>query len=190
MQADGSHRRFLGSYGRPHWSPDGRQFLIVSFSNPREVTLMDVRPEKSGPLQLLGQKLYSMPSWVAAGTIVAVVGPDARDTGDTIALIDVSDPGQARVKEVLWKKGDEPDVTLYYPILSAGTRRCIFARAEPKGMALYSFFQGRTDPPKRLEPEGYDRLIAGTTYSPDGRYVLFSSNRPDRAAPGPNRKSQ
>ena len=29
MKADGSDRRRLGGDGRPRWSPDGHQFLIV-----------------------------------------------------------------------------------------------------------------------------------------------------------------
>jgi hypothetical protein len=44
-------------------------------------------------------------------------------------------------------------------------------------LALYSFERGQTDPPKRLEPEGFDTLMQDLALSPDGRYVLFSSNR-------------
>ena len=32
-------RRPLGSYGRPYWSPDNRRLLIVSFSDPCQLTL-------------------------------------------------------------------------------------------------------------------------------------------------------
>jgi hypothetical protein len=177
MQADGSGRRLLGDYGRPKWSPDSRQFMIVSFTRPRQVTLMDVRPEKSGPVQIPEQSIYWEPSWVGGGTIVAAIGAGAADT---IALIDVSDPAQAKVKEVLWKKGKRLDVTPYHPLYSTSTRRCVFVGAEPKGMALYSFRQGQSEPPRRLEPEGYDNLIQDLAYSPDGRYILFASNRPDR----------
>ena len=46
MQADGSQRHVLGNYGRPKWSPDSRQFFIVDFDLPRDVTLMDIRPDK------------------------------------------------------------------------------------------------------------------------------------------------
>jgi Tol biopolymer transport system component len=34
MNADGTGRRKLGGYGRPRWSPDGHQFLVVDFSSP------------------------------------------------------------------------------------------------------------------------------------------------------------
>jgi Tol biopolymer transport system component len=177
MQADGSGRRSLGDYGRPKWSPDSRQFLIVSFSRPRQVTIMDVRPEKSGPLQIPEQNIFWEPSWAGEGTIVAAIGPGEADT---IALIDVSDPAQGKIKEILWTKGKGLDITPYHPLYSPTTRRCVFVGAEPKGMALYSFQHGQPGPPQRLEPEGYDNLIQDLAYSPDGRYVLFSSNRPDR----------
>jgi RNA polymerase sigma factor (sigma-70 family) len=175
MQADGSNRRMLGDYGRPRWSPDSRQFLIVDFSLPRQTTLMDVRPEKSGPLNLPGQNLFPEPSWVEGGLIVAAIGPD---TPNAIALIDVSEPSHARIKEVLWKKGKELDVAPNYPLYSAATRRCVFVGQNAQGMAFYSFRHGQPDLPRRLEPEGYDGQIQDVGMSPDGRYVIFASDRP------------
>jgi Tol biopolymer transport system component len=175
MQADGSGRRALGAYGRPLWSPDSRQFLIVDFGNPRAVTIMDVRPEKSGPLQLPGTGIAAEPSWAGEGLIIAAIGPG---DADSIALIDVSDPARGMIKEVLWKRGKGPDVTPSYPLYSARTRRCVFIGPGPKGRALYAFERGKSGPPMRLEPEGFDRVLQDLAYSPDGRYVLFSSDRP------------
>ena len=180
MSADGSERRLLGSYGVPKWSPYGRQLIIISFSTPREVTLMDARLEKSGRLRVPGHQVYAVPNWAGDGTLVAVIGPEAAGAGDTIALLDVSDPAQGKIQEVLWKKGDDLDVKLLYPVYSPVTRRCVFVRGEEKGMVLYSIQQGQSGPPKRLEPEGFDHRISGLAYSPDGRYVLFSSDRSDR----------
>jgi RNA polymerase sigma factor (sigma-70 family) len=189
MQSDGSGRRSLGTYGRPKWSPDSRQFLIVSFSNPTQVTIMDVRPERSGVLDLPGHQIFSVPSWADEGTIVAVIGAGA---GDTIALIDVTDPARGKVKEVLWKQGRGLDVKPYGPIYSPVARRCVFiGKTEGTGRALYSFRHGQPDPPRRLEAEGlFDNLIQDPIFSPDGRYIVFSSDRkpdhnPRTAAPAP-----
>ena len=44
-------------------------------------------------------------------------------------------------------------------------------------MALYSFKRGQADPPRRLEPAGHDSLLQDLVFSPDGRYLLFTSNR-------------
>ena len=177
MQADGSQRRLLGSYGRPKWSPDSRQFMIIDFAIPANISLMDVKPEKSGPLQIPNLQFYSVPSWASDGIIVAVVG---TEFGDTIALVDVTNPPQGRITEVLWKmnfKGKGIGVSPLYPAYAVGSRRCVFIGKGNEGMALYSFQAGHADPPKRLEPEGSDTLIQDVALSPDGRYAVFSSSR-------------
>jgi RNA polymerase sigma factor (sigma-70 family) len=186
MQADGSERRRLGGYGRPVWSPDSRQILIVGFANPNdpsELALMDIETGRERPLAIPGLRIFSIPSWADERTIVAVVCPD-RSAG--IALLDVTDPEQAKIKEVLWDRGEQTDFSLHYPIYSARTRHCVFVGQGPKGKALYEVPHGKVaGPPMRLEPEGYDSTIASLSYSPDGRYVLFCSDRPNRSPQGP-----
>jgi RNA polymerase sigma factor (sigma-70 family) len=184
MQADGSGRRSLGTYGRPRWSPESRQFLIAGFSSPTPVTIMDVRPERSGDLDLPDRAIFSFSSWAGEGTIVAVIGP-VGGPGDAIALIDVTDLSRAKVKEVLWKQGQGPNVKPYSPIYSPATRRCVFiGKTEGKGRALYALSPGRAAKPARLEAEGrHDNLIQDPTFSPDGRFVIFSGDRrPDHGA--------
>jgi len=177
MQRDGTDRRRLGGYGRPRWSPDGHQFLVISFAKAPEVTVIDDRPgQPSGVLQIPDQKVFSIASWAGEGTIVAVVG---EDEGNAVALIDVTSPADGKLKEVLWKRGKDLDVKPSEPVYSPITRRCIFVGEDSKGMALYSFEVGKPGAPKRLEAAS-DNLIRDLTFSPDGRYVLFSSNRPDR----------
>ena len=182
MKADGSGRRLLGDYGRPSWSPEGRQLMIISFTHPRQVTLMDANPEKSGVLRLPDDQIHADPSWAGEGTIVAAIG---ATEGDTLALIDVSDPSRPGVKEVLWRRADGPDVQPSCPIYSAATRRCIFVGTGAKGAALYSVSRGKSGPAKRVEPEGYDQSITSLSLSPDSRYLMFSCDGPDRRVSGP-----
>jgi hypothetical protein len=183
MHADGSNHRFLGDYGRPIWSPDGRQLMVMSFGIVKPVRLMDADPEKSEPLQFPGHQIYSNPSWVGAGTIVAVIGPDVRlegqITGDTIALIDLSDPPQAKVKEVLWQKANANDLKPSFSVYSATLGRCIFVGTGDKGAALYSVQRGKKDPPKRLGPDVYVPLIGNLAASPDDRYLVYGVQGPD-----------
>ena len=177
MEADGSNRRFLGSYGVPKWSPRGQQMMIISFSRPREVTIMDSQPEKSGVMRIAGYQIHSVTNWADDRTIIGVIGTEGDAAGTMIALIDTSDPSQAKIKEILWKKPKDISDKLHYPVISSATGRCVFVREGTKGMALYTFVKGRADVPNRLEPKGFDHLITGLAYSPDGRYVLFSSDR-------------
>jgi hypothetical protein len=140
--------------------------------------LKDVSLEKSRPLKIEGYNVFWEPSWAENETVVAAIGTDSPDA---IALIDVSEHSYAKIKEILWRKGDGPDVQPFYPLYSVATRRCVFVGLEPKGKALYSFRHGQPDPPRRLELEGHDNLLQDLASSPDGRYVLFTS---DRRVPG------
>ena len=177
MQRDGSDRKKLGGYGRPRWSPDGHQFLIISFAKSPEVTVIDDRAgHPSGVLRIPDREIFSIPSWADEGTIVAVIG---EDEGNAVALIDVSSPSAGRVKQVLWKRAKDLDVKPSEPVYSPVNRQCVFVGEDTKGMALYLIEPGKPGPPKRMEAES-DNLIRDLAFSPDGRYILFSSNRPDR----------
>ncbi len=176
MKSDGSERHLLGEYGIPKWSPDGRQMMIVAFGEPRRVTLMDVDPEKSGVLTIPGSRISSIPSWAGNGMIAAVVGTKA---GDQIAVIDVSNPAQARIKEVLWRRASGPDVTPTYPMYLPDTGLCVFVGGHAKGMSLYSVRRGKELPAKPLGKAVERETIVNLAFSPDGRYVLFSAHGRD-----------
>jgi hypothetical protein len=182
MRADGSDRQRLEGYGRPRWSPDGHQFLIIPFGDPRQVTVIDDRPEgKSGLLQVPDRQIFSPPSWAGDGNIVAVLGEGA---GDSVALIDVADPVEAKIKETLWKRGQDLDIKPLSPVYAPETGTCVFVgEQESKGLALYSIQRGKPGPPRRLEAEGFDHLLQSLSFAPGGRYVVFSSDRPDRRKP-------
>ena len=95
-----------------------------------------------------------------------VVGIGAAEEGDQVALIDVSDPSRPRVKEVLWRRANGPDIKPRHPIYSAETRLCVFA-GQAKGTSLYSV-RGQGGPAKPLGKEE-NHLIDNLAFSPDGR---------------------
>jgi Tol biopolymer transport system component len=118
MNADGSDRRRLWQgFGIPKWSPDGGRLLIVSFSNPARLTMLDVETAKATSVQLAERIIYSVPSCAGDGrTVVAVIAAG-------IALVDVTTPQRAHVKQVLWRKDDGPNVTPTYPVYDSQWRR-------------------------------------------------------------------
>jgi Tol biopolymer transport system component len=175
MQADGSGRHLAGEFGMPLWSPDGRQFLVVGFDDPREVKLMDLDRSEFHPVVIPGHEIFAWPSWADVKTVAAIIGSDG--SGDAVALLDVSDPERTKVKAVLWRRGKDLDVKPLWPVYSASTRRYIFVGAEPGGQALYTVEPGRA---RRLEAGGLDAQVGGLAFSPDGRYLLFCSTRRDR----------
>ena len=177
MRLDQSDRRRVADFGRPKWSPDGQRLMIVGFANPCPVTIADLH---GGREPIAGLAVYPVPNWVRKDTIVAAV---QRDDGDRVALFDISRPEQPAMKEVLWRQGDGLETTPGYPVYSATARRCVFVGADSRGMALYCVDQDKPGPPRRLEPGGFDVTIQDLALSPDGRYVLFCSDRPRRPPP-------
>ena len=176
MNADGTRHTRIGSWGRPKWSPDGHRFMLINFAIPATVTFMDKNGENPTTLQIPDLKVYTIPSWVNDNTIVTAVG---SELGDTIALIDVSEPAHAKLKETLWKanfKGEGLDVLPTYPAYLPATGRCVFIGGGPEKV-LYTFRRGQARNTKRLEPAGSDKLLQDMALSPDGRFALFTSNR-------------
>jgi hypothetical protein len=176
MNADGSGRRHLGDYGIPKWSPDGRHMMIITFGEPRQLTIMDADPEKSGNVSLPDDQIYSIPSWAEDETIVAIIGATA---GDQIALIDVRTPARARVKQVFWKRANDRDPKPTCPIYLTAARRCIFAGTDVTGDSLYSIQPGEGVRPMRLGHQPPRQTIVDLALSPDGQYVLFSARDKD-----------
>ncbi len=176
MIADGSGRRHLGDYGIPKWSPDGRHMMIITFGEPRQLTIMDVDPEKSGVVSIPDNQIHSIPTWVDDTTIVAIIGATA---GDQIALIDVRTPARARVKQVLWKRTNDRDPQPTCPIYPTADRRCIFSGADATGASLYSIEPGESARPKPLGQQPPRRTIVDLALSPDGRYALFAARDKD-----------
>lgn len=178
MNADGTERRWLGGGGVPMWSPDGRSLLTAGFGNPCPLALIDVesgerRDVQGGGMKTRLDKFYFRPSWVENNTIVASIH-DAKSV--LIALVDVSNPAAATVKEIIWKRGDGTNVEPLYPVYSPHSRLCVFVGRDKKGQALYSVEPGKL--PRRLEAERYDTKIASLAFSPGGEYLLFASDRP------------
>ena len=175
MEADGSLRRRAGDYGIPLWSPDGSQFLIVSFGDPRQAKLINIETGALREIAVPDHKIFSWPSWADQGTLAAVIGTE--ETGDSVALLDLGEAERPRVKQVLWKQNQQLDVKPMWPVYSPRTHRCLFVGAGPSGMALYQVDHNQPAPARRVEQAGLDERIAGLSFSPDGRYLLFCSTR-------------
>ncbi len=177
MQATGEHRRSLCEFGRPKLSPDGNHLLLVGFGDPTNLAIIDIKTAKLNRLTLPNEHIYTNPSWVDNNTLVAGIGDDVANA---IALLDVSKPEEFSVKEVLWKKTPTLDLIPVYPIYSPQKRRYLFIGRERKGEsegALYSLEPGGKASPKKYVRSGYGHALSDPIVSPDGRYILFSSER-------------
>ncbi len=174
LRKAGLERVCLGGRGRPRWSPSLERFMIIGDPLP-SVSIVDVRPDRAGELQAKETPVLSPPSWAGENQLVAAVH---TDLGAAVALIDVSNPSEAAIREFLWWPASGPAVKPAFPIYSTVTGRCVFVGAQAgKGCALYSTKASANDQARRLENRALDQTIEDLAFSPDGRYVLFSSDR-------------
>ena len=178
MEADGSGRRCAGDFGAPLFSRDGREFLINDFSDTTTHTIvMNLEKLSEGFLAVEGYKIFSWPSWAGPTTLVACLATERE--GDTIALLDVTKPAEAKVIEILWKRGPELDLTPRWPLYLPETGRCFFFGVDKaNNRILCCVKRGESGKAKRMEPELLDDWRGGLTASPNGRYLLFHANRP------------
>jgi hypothetical protein len=104
---------------------------------------------------------------------------------DSIALLDVRKPAETKIIEVLWKRDRGLHIIPRWPVIGPDKRRCYFVGEQSTKRMLYSVERGeslRATPMKVVEfsRPGQHQQLAGLSFSPDGRYLLFSANRLER----------
>ena len=144
MQADGSDRRRVGEFGFPHWSPDGRRFLLNQDTptSPPRVGRAQPPGQGGGPPRTRRAFDLLVAQRLAPGTLVSAIGTGRE--GEAIAVLDVREAAEAKIIEVLWKRGDALDVEPLWPVYSPVVRRCVFIGAEPTRRALYAVRRGES----------------------------------------------
>ena len=178
MRSDGSDRRHVGGVGAPFWSADGQQLLINGFGDPTDCALYDLKTRRMTQLMVPGQKIFSWPRWAGPGTLVACIGTGQQP--DSIALLDLTPPNEVEIVETLWNRRPQLDVYARWPLFSPSTGLCYFVGVDGNTRTLYSVKRGEGGQATALEGEGHEDELGGLGFSPDGRYLLFGANRPDR----------
>jgi hypothetical protein len=182
MNADGSGRHPLGDFGAPFWSPDGGALLVNSYSPRPRSTVINLETKQEDALVVPGHQIFSWPIWAGPGRLVSALASKGKSEGDSIALLDIRNPAQATILDVLWKRSEGPDVSPRWVVCHPVTRECFFVGVEPTKRMIYMVKRGG---PLRARPldviewtrPGQHQQLAGLTFSPDGRYLLFDANR-------------
>ena len=63
---------------------------------------------------------------------------EGKDEADRLAILDVSNPGDAKIVEVLWERDRELDVAPSWPVYFPEGRRCYFSAVDNNKRTLYS----------------------------------------------------
>jgi Tol biopolymer transport system component len=173
----------------PAWSPDGRYIAFLR-ETPDGFDIFSV-PSLGGPERKLGHSIGTrfvgsgFASWWPAklawspdGKVLAVVDKSSPQSPDSIFLFTI-DTGEKR-------RLTSPPAESYgdgFPTLSPDGQTLAFTRGP--GSQVRDIFLQTLGPhmtlreePKRITFD--DRLIAGLDWMPDGRELVFSSNRAGR----------
>jgi hypothetical protein len=146
--------------------------------------VIDLEAREGGPVKVAGHQIVSWPSWAGPGTLGSALATGGE--ADSLALLDVRRPGEAKVIEVLWKRSKELDVVPRWPVYRPETRTCYFVGAEARKRSLYSVRRGESSRARPLQVvERFRRgmqaqQLGGLSLSPDGRYLLFQAHLPER----------
>jgi len=179
MNANGTNRRRVAEFGAPFWSPEGQQILINSISEPTECELYDVSAKTRTRINVPGQSIFSWPRWSAPGMLVACIGD--RKAPDSIVLLDVSRTKNVKVVRTLWRRSEGPDLYARWPLFSPSSGDCFFVGDEGSKRTLYFLSSGAGGPERPTPLEIGGPKLSGLSLSPDGRYLLFASDRVRRS---------
>jgi Tol biopolymer transport system component len=174
MNADGTNRRRLCEFAAPFWSPDGTQILLDGLLNPTISKVYSFATNRTTRINVPGRSIFSWPRWVAPDTLVACIGEGV--VPDSIVILDISRPAEAKVMRTLWNHGAASDVYARWPLISPSSGNLFFIADERHMRTLFSVAPnaGGSGRPSALEVGG--PKLSGLSFSPDSRYLLFASD--------------
>jgi TolB protein len=204
LQADGTHRRLLGSGAMPSWSPDGTQIVCHTYENPQSIIVMNA--DGSGRERILSH--WGSPRWSPRGNRIASIL-----NGD-IALFDLATGRENRLLRGPYSPrqgfaispdglrfcfGDSSDgiaiATLNVRTMSAsvswlakaGSCHCAswapdgkrvvvgWQPPEAKFAQLYVFYVDESTAPIPIAGQDITRHNYNPDWSPDGTTIVFAS---------------
>ncbi len=181
MNADGTTRRRLCELAAPFWSPDGTQILLNGLLAHTISKIYDFETKRTTRIDVPGKSIFSWPRWVAPGQIVACIG--GGTVPDSIVILDVSRPEEAKVVRRLWNRGASSAVFARWPVLTSPSGDLYFIGEERDRRTLYALAQHLPGRGRLSALEVGGQKLSGPCLSPDHRYLVFAS---DWVGPAPS----
>ena len=174
MNADGTNRSRLCEFAAPFWSPDGTQILLNGLLNPTISKVYSFATKRTTRINVPGQSVFSWPRWVAPDMLVACIGEGV--VPDSIVILDISRPAEAKVVRTLWNHGAASDVYARWPLISPSSGNLFFIGDERHTRTLFSVAPSSGGPGRLSTLEVGGPKLSGPSFSPDSRYLLFASD--------------
>ncbi|HEY6372496.1 MAG TPA: protein kinase [Candidatus Sulfotelmatobacter sp.] len=168
MNADGISQALLdkpGLFVNPHFSPDGERLAVANDDAKSGIWIYDIRRDTLSPLT--GEKNGTHPVWTPDGRYIVYQAPGGisfarADGGSRPELLTES-------KEFQYPSAFSPD-----------GKQLAFYQVGPQGFELWTVPVEREGEKLKAEkPEMFERTNfgnRGASFSPDGRWLAYSSN--------------
>jgi eukaryotic-like serine/threonine-protein kinase len=176
--------RVLLTVGQPHspvWSPDGQWIAYTSgnreyapFANIAPSSIWMVRAAGGTPLRITEDRpLHASPAWLPDSRGLLYVSD--QDGGRDVYFVGLSRSGTPQRKAVRLTTGLNPHTIS----LSADGRRLIYStHTETANVFAVPLQAGRSVSLRAGKPiTGGSQVIEGFSVAPDGRWLVFDSNR-------------
>ncbi len=182
MDADGTHHRWLAEGYYPRWSPDAKEIVFQMWEGGGTLGLVDVATGKiRNLLEGTGWTANSFSgAWSPDGKQILFAGQHLGH--DRMAIVDLS---KAEVSLRTLTTSEDPKIQFRGPAAwSPDGKQAIFYYESPsagKRGGVKSFLCSMSPEvpcgPIYLEPERRGNINRAPSFSPDSKFVIFSSER-------------
>jgi len=184
MNADGAQRKRLCDGWYPRFSPDGELLHVYA---PSSASIHVIRPDGRGERKLVGRSMsvkYGGGTWSPEGNRIVFVG--TYDGKERLATVAVDDEDERSVR-ILYTEEDEDRELVGPPAWSPDGKRVVLAicdkvdssRSRRRWHDTYLYLVSAEIPsvPVLLEPVKTGLVNRSPMWSPDGKTIVFSSER-------------
>jgi Tol biopolymer transport system component len=185
MDADGRNGRWIGEGWYTRWSPLGGEICVYAhFTNPPSLAIYDLKTDQSrtifgGDISVI----FGGANWSRDGQRLATL---IRRNGEQ-QLVTIAASGNLETLQVVYRETEENRVLVGPPVISPDGKEILFIRQELEhedagsrqwmNTYLYLVSSDGQGAPQLLEGAKLGKINRSMDWSPDGKRILFSSER-------------